>query len=154
MSWPSTLGNRHHGSRYAIAVHSGTTKEIDHEATDTREDKVWRDEEEDVDMGDSLGSKINEPHRFIRTQAMETFEDRLSTTNAELTNTICMISDHELIRDGSDPRVRCVVQNDDWEVEWRKRSGILFVRFEGSMEKVFHRTEDTIHKSSNTNLPV
>lgn len=33
-------------------------------------------------------------------------EDRLSTIYAKLTNTIYMISDHDLIRDGSDPRVR------------------------------------------------
>lgn len=106
-SWLSTLGGRHCGSVYATAVRRAFMKLEDERAT-----------------------------QIHPCPSDEDIEDRLSAIYAELTNTIHSILLYDLDRHGEDPRIQFTAQDDDWEMEWRKRSGIPLARFEKQWTKL------------------
>ena len=107
-AWPPSLGGRSHGSIFATAVRLAFTKLEDERATQIH------------------------PHP----SGQEFDEERMSSTYAELTNTIHSTLLHDVDRLGYLHQIHFAAQNDEWEFEWRKRSGIPLARFQEQWTKL------------------
>jgi len=106
-SWGESIGRRCHGSAYATAVRLAFVKLEDERATQIH----------------PYPSGIEVDERF-------------STTYAELTSVIHSTLLHDMDRHGPEFNILFAAQNDDWEMEWRKRSGIPLARFQKQWTKL------------------
>ena len=101
-SWKPSISGRLHGSIYASAVRLAFTKMEDEKATQIHPNPSG------VDFND----------------------ERLSSTYAELTNVIHKTLLYDVDRLGDRHNIQFAAQDDEWEFEWRKRSGIPLATFQ------------------------
>ncbi len=108
LSWPATLGGRSHGSIYSTAVREALTKMESENATQI--------------------------HPHSSGEILD--EEKQSSTYAELCNVIHSTLLHDVDRFGHFHDNRFSAQNDMWELEWRRRSGLPLAAFEAQWEKL------------------
>ena len=99
-AWPSSISGRAHGSIFATAVRQAFTKMEDERATQIHPNPSGVD------------------------------HDSESSTYAELTNVIHTTLLHDVDRHGRNHDIQFAAQDDEWEFEWRKRSGVPLAQFQ------------------------
>ena len=107
-AWAPSLGGRSHGSIFATAVRLAFTKLEDERATQVH------------------------PHP----SGEEIDDERLSTTYAELARTIHSTLLYDVDRLGNRHYIQFAAQNDEWALEWRKRSGVPLAQFQAQWDKL------------------
>ena len=108
-AWDTSLGGRSHGSFYATSVREAF-----------------------VEMEDEKATQIH-PHR--PRDSLD--EEASSATYAELTKVIHSTLLYDIDPEfGPDDDIRFSAQDDKWELEWRKRSGVPLAQFRAQWDKL------------------
>ena len=108
-AWDTSLGGRSHGSFYATAVREAFIRMEDEKATQIH------------------------PHRPSESLDVEAS----SATYAELTKVIHSTLLYEIDPEfAPDDDVHFLAQDDKWEMEWRKRSGVPLAKFQAQWDKL------------------